>query len=230
MTTARYLATAALLLLVVSAETGAQSRPYVSLAPPDNLRWDVAAYGGRQGVNKSEIGPGWDDWYESASFAASAGFYWTPHLKLEVDAGRSAQADFYSVETVGGPELPYPYTRSRRHRFTTASGSAAVVYQAFENRWFHPFVTGGVELINERQRSEALGATAAVWSGTRIIAPALPPLAAVSEASLFARPFAGMGFKVYVSPRAFLRSDLRVSLSRSRPESVTWRAGGGFDF
>jgi hypothetical protein len=230
MTTAQYVATTALLLLIPSIEIRAQSRPSVSITPADRSLWDIAAYGSRQGVNKSDIGPGWDNWYESASFAASAGFYWTPHLKLEFDASRSAAADFYTVESLAGPELLYPYTRSRRHRFTTATGSAAMVYQAFDNRWFHPFVTGGVEVINEQQRSDGAAATAAIWSGTRIVALALPALAAMSESSVSARPFSGAGFKVYLSPRTFLRSDLRIALSRSGPESVTWRAGGGFDF
>jgi hypothetical protein len=123
MTTARCVAIAALLLLVLSVDAGAQSPPSVSITPAHRSLWDVAAYGGRQGVNKSEIGPGWDNWCDSASFAASVGFYWTPHLKIEVDAGRSAQADFYSVESVSVPDLPYPYNRSRRHRFATTTSS-----------------------------------------------------------------------------------------------------------
>jgi hypothetical protein len=44
------------------------------------------------------------------------------------------------------------------------------------------------------------------------------------------RPFAAAGFKAYVTERAFVRSDMRVSASSDRAEFVVWRAGVGFDF
>jgi len=44
-----------------------------------------------------------------------------------------------------------------------------------------------------------------------------------------ARPVVGAGFKLYVSERAFIRSELRSSFSNRRAEHVTWAAGIGVD-
>jgi hypothetical protein len=43
-------------------------------------------------------------------------------------------------------------------------------------------------------------------------------------------PFVGAGFKVYVSERAFIRTDLRTSWSSEGLNTLAWRNGIGFDF
>src|SRR5688572_32440149 len=69
----------------------AQDAPTVVLSPADPSRWDAAVHVGWLGENKSEIAPNWNQWYDAASFGASAGYYWTPHLKLDVELGTTTK-------------------------------------------------------------------------------------------------------------------------------------------
>lgn len=76
-----------------------------------------------------------------------------------------------------------------------AAASAGLVGQFFDNTWFHPFVSAGLEIVR-----------------------------------LGARPYVAAGFKVYVSERAFIRSDVRTSWSSDGFAALAWHRGVGFDF
>jgi hypothetical protein len=43
------------------------------------------------------------------------------------------------------------------------------------------------------------------------------------------KPMAALGFKAYMTPRAFFRNDLRLVLS-DKIDAVIWRFGIGVDF
>jgi hypothetical protein len=58
----------------------------------------------------------------------------------------------------------------------------------------------------------------------------LPAVAAIDSTSYSVRPIVTGGFKFYVSPRAFVRTDVRTALSADRPLAWQWRGGVGFDF
>ena len=51
-----------------------------------------------------------------------------------------------------------------------------------------------------------------------------------SVVSYAVRPFATVGFKLYVSERAFIRSDVQTTFSTRGVETARWRAGMGVDF
>jgi hypothetical protein len=51
-----------------------------------------------------------------------------------------------------------------------------------------------------------------------------------TQTRYLARPFVSAGFKMYVSERAFIRTDLRTSLSSDGMTTLGWRNGIGFDF
>ena len=225
----RALSIAAALPLLLAPEARAQTAPLVTLVPQSWARWDVSAYAGRHGVNTSEMGPAWNHWYKAASYGVSANRYLTPHLSLELDVRRSATAETYAAETVFDPAGTAVF-RTQRHQFTTTSVAAGAIYQAFENRWFHPFVGGGLDVTLETRRSDQSQQTPSFRNGVLIPPPAGLALPASEARSTTARPYAGTGFKVYVSPHAFLKTDLRLSLSRRGAESAVWRAGVGFEF
>ncbi len=220
---------AAALPLLLATESRAQPAPPVTLVPPSWARWDVAVFAGRHSVRKSGIGADWDQWYEAPSFGLSASRFLTPHLSLELDARRSTTANAYASETVVDP-AGTPFFRSQRHQFTTTSVSAGATYQAFENRWFHPFVSGGLDVMRETQRSDPSQQTPSFRNGILIPPPPGLALPALAARSTTVRPYAGTGFKVYVSARAFLKTDVRVSLSRRGAQSAIWRAGVGVEF
>lgn len=225
--TTRFRAAFIVAALLTAAHAHAQST--VTLTPVDPARWDAAGQVGWRGVNKSEIiDSGWNDWYDTASFSASAGYYWTPHLKTEVDVATTIRADINSYETVMLPGEPYPPVRSRQHYFKSSSVSAGVTYQFFENSWFHPFLGAGVDVTREATRTVTSGAFFSGRDGRPPVV--LPEETTAWDATVTARPFATGGFKWYVAEHAFIRSDLRTSFSSIGADSVVWRAGVGFDF
>jgi hypothetical protein len=216
-------------LLLAAAHAYAQDRAAVTLTPADPKRWDAAGQIGWLGVNKSEIiESGWNDWYDTASFSGSVGYYWTTHLKTELDVSVATRADVNSYPPVFLPGEPYPPVLSRQHYFKSSAASAGVTYQFFENSWFHPFLGTGVEVTRDATRTNT---SAAFFSGRDGRPPVLiSPQTTDWETTVAARPFVTGGFKWYVAEHVFIRSDLRTSFSSKGGESVVWRAGVGFDF
>jgi opacity protein-like surface antigen len=213
--------------IFVTAPADAQNRPVVSLQPPDPARWDAAGQVAWFGTNKSDIAPEWNDWSDAAAFAVTAGYYLTPHLKIDVDAATTTTGEVESLETleVGGQ---FPTFRSSRHFFRSTTLSTSLAYQFLENAWFHPFVGVGIEGTRERARIESVPQfipLPGVRPGTLV-----PGSPARTDTTYTARPIVAAGFKWYVSERAFIRADLRSSFSSDRAETVVWRTGVGFDW
>jgi opacity protein-like surface antigen len=214
--------------LVTASHASAQARPVIVLSPGDPSRWDFSTHVGWVGGNKSAIAPDWNDWYDTASIDVSGGYYWTRHLKLELDVSTTAAAGMFVDEHVLLPGDSFPYFRQREHTFRTTSATAGMAYQFFENSWFHPFVGGGIAVVHERERTGV--AQPLVYfrdPQTRVVLPHPDPF---DRESTDARPFAMLGLKAYVSERAFIRTDLRISASTRQAESVALRLGVGFDF
>lgn len=214
-------------VISAAAPAAAQNRPVISLIPENPARWDVSGQVGWLGGNKSEIGPPWDEWYEAASFGASLGYYWTPHVKLELEVLTSTEGSLLTQEPISLPGQPFPIFFSREHIFRSTGVAGGLGYQFLENAWFHPFVAGGLEVARETVRTRT---PPQFLSGRFGPLEELPGEATERETSYSARPYLAAGFKWYVSERAFIRSDIRTSISSSRAESVGWRGGVGFDF
>ena len=223
----RYVGLSVTLALLFAADAGAQS-PVVTLVPANWARWDVSGHAGRQGVHRPGFSSEWDYWYEAATYGVTAGRFLTTNIRLELDVARSAVADGYVAETVaqGGTS----FYRTQQHHFTTTAASAGAAYQAFENRWVHPFIGGGVEIMHETRRTDPSTQYLSFRDGLPVPLPGNAGLPASVAHSVTARPFAITGLKVYVAPGAFLRTDVRVSLSRAGAASAVWRAGVGVDF
>jgi hypothetical protein len=215
--------------LFLSAPAGAQQATGITLSPDRPARWDAAGHVGWLGVNKSDIiDTGWNEWYDTGAFGVSAGYYWTRHLKTELDVAIATESEIFTYDSLILPGELYPYPRPRQHFFRSSTYSGSVSYQFFENSWFHPFLGAGVDVVRESSRMNV---------GQQVVPgrDGRPPLILPAEtigwnAEVTARPFAAGGFKVYVSERAFVRSDFRTSFSSKGAESVLWRAGVGFDF
>ena len=204
---------------------GAQERtPTVTLEPSTSTRWDVAAHITWLGERRPADSFEWDRWFGVASGGGSIGYYWTTHLKTEVDLVASSEGESYSVEFVSVPGLTSPLFIERDHevRFTTLS--AGLTSQFFDNAWFHPFASIGLELVREREHIET-------------VPPPVPPrgtsvsLASedVTRVRYSGRPYLATGFKVYLSEHAFIRSDIRTSWSGQGLAALGWRSGVGVD-
>lgn len=216
-------AVAVALLLNLPSAAAAQARSSVSLGDPDPAGWDASGHISWLTVDKTGIAPEWNRWYDVASFGGSLGRFVGPHLKVEVDAATSAAAEVYVERQVSIPTQLYPIyiSQPQRFRMTTVSGGA--MYQFFDNRWFHPFVGAGIEAARETRTVEQF------YYPT--VAPGIVVLDAPGTTSTWrSLPFADVGFKWFVSERAFVRSDVRTTFDRDGVNHVSWRSGVGFDF
>lgn len=220
---------AAVALLMGAGDVAAQSSSTLSVMPASWHRWDVSGHAGAVGVKREDYGV-WDRWYESGLAGVSVGYFVTPNLKIEGDVERSGEATRTVPYEFPVPGQSWPYLRPRDHRFQSTLGSATVMYQFYRNRWFHPFAGAGVELHYGRERADAVAATPEVRGSFGSATPAIPALPALDSSSSTARALVTTGFKVYVSRRAFLRTDLRLGFRGNGPETVTWRGGVGIDF
>ena len=200
----------------------AQDRLVTTFVPESQCQWDAAGLVGWRGVNKSDVAPDWNDWYDVAVFSASAGRYFTPHVKIDLDLSTTNTGRVFGQDLVAIPGGSVPYYRLRESRFRRTTAAAALAYQFFENQWVHPFLGAGIEGIREAERIEV---QLLPPGGSR--APILIPETHVRYS---ARPFITGGVKWYVSERAFIRSDILSTFSSAGAESAVWRVGVGVDF
>jgi hypothetical protein len=186
---------------------------------------DVAASVGWLRARTTDASPGdYADWHSSLFGAASAGWYWTDNLKMEIDvgAGTRATAFRYRQITIDGRQN---YLASET-TFARRTLGISQQYQFFRNAWFHPHVAAGANLTWERT-TEHFQAVAAFDSASRRVL--LPERTEGPRTEMTVRPFVAAGFKAYMTPRSFFRSDLRVAFHGGADEALL-RFGFGIDF
>lgn len=207
----------------------ALSEAQVTLTPSTAPEWDAAVSIGWLGANTSNIGTEFNRWYDTASVDAGAGRYLNPHVKIEFDIAAGLKSRVLGFEPALIPESPYTYPRARTHTFQPTSLTGVLMYQFFENAWFHPFVGGGIAVIHETHRAELVPAE---FRFVDVLRPPalLPELPQIDTSTTVARPLMTAGFKAYATERLFFRTDLRVTASSDGAESVAWRGGMGVDF
>ena len=217
-----YRATCLLLVVLLPGAVHAQGSSEVLLGDPSPPAWDASGHVSWLTVNKSDIAPEWNRWYDVATFGASIGRFFGPHLKVEFDAATSTSAEVY-VERIALATQPYPIYVTQPQRFRMTTFSAGAAYQFLDNKWIHPVAGAGVESARERNTIEA------------VVGPFPPPPVVNLDppgttVSWDHRPFADVGFKWFVSERAFIRSDVRTTFDTGGVSQVSWRSGFGFDF
>jgi Outer membrane protein beta-barrel domain len=221
--------TAFVVMLSALCATGAAGQTPTSDVLP---RGDAGAYVGIFGANKSEL-DGFDDWYKPTWYGGlSAGYYWTEHLKTEIDLSATSRGEIYEVPRPVGSSTSV-FTGPVEHDFTTRRVAVGQHYQFFHNAWFHPTVGGGVAFIWEttERTLPAVFAHDRVGPDGRFPEPRLvePERREGPETHHRAMAFAATGFKAYVAHRGFFRSDLQVAFA-DRVEDVAVRFGFGVDF
>lgn len=211
-------------VLVVGALFAAS--PAFGQASPGLPKFDASGYVGwlaaEDDTGRAARGRGWGD---SLFGALGAGWYWTAHLKLEVDVGAGTAATAYRLEPVLIDRVQaYQASESTFSRRTLGVSQQ---YQYGRNAWFHPYIGAGLHVTWERRSTRYQPLV--VYDGTA-------PGHVVREAyvdgpgtNTTLRPFVATGFKGYVTPRVFFRSDLRLAFRHGLEESLL-RAGFGVDF
>jgi hypothetical protein len=168
----------------------------------------------------------YNDWDHSLFGGGTFGWYWTDHLKTEVEAGASTRSEkhTYFSERVGTRYI----SKESRFHFSSRRLALGQQYQFFRNATFHPYVGGGLELTWEKtEREDSLEAIFEPGIGN--VQPGNPAVVHPDRTELVTRGYAATGFKAYASPRAFFRTDLKFAIG-SGVEEVLVRFGFGVDF
>ena len=211
--------------LTASIAAAQEPAPAVTLLPATASRWDGTAHVTWLGERHPNLPFQWDRWVNVASGGGTVGYYWTSHLKTEFDLSTSTTDEIYSIEPIALPGTNTLFPLQRDHEFHITTAAVGLVGQFFENSWFHPFVSAGLEIVREQEHVETT---------TPGFPPRPFPPSIVTEPEtivrLAARPYVATGFKVYVSERAFIRSDVRTSWSSDGLAALGWHNGVGFDF
>jgi len=174
--------------------------------PGDQARWDGALYG-----------------------VVSAGWYWTDNWKTEIEAGGAGETHGYGNEVVvrdGRILGRFRHTTTQRNTLAIAQQ-----YQFGRNAWFHPHVAVGGSIAFDT-RTEYYDPIFDFFDPNRAPGePVEPARVDGPERVTTFRPYVAVGFKAYVTQRAFMRSDLRVGGTTGRGvDEVVLRIGFGIDF
>lgn len=223
----RTLLLAALGCLTLSVSAAGQT-PVPAAAQP---RADVHGVIGWQSLRSPRLDPNLDrygdDWANAIFFGgAGVGWYWTEHLKTQVDIGAGTEGDHYQhrLLVINGLST----SESSRRSVQKTSLAVSQQYQFFRNQWFHPHVAAGLDLARETTTTEytpvyvydQVTRVSRQVSDFRIEGP-------LHRAVV--RPFAEVGFKAYMTRRSFFTTDARL-LFRGDLEEVLFRFGFGVDF
>ena len=212
--------------LASACPAAAQTGSSFALPPAATQRPDVSATIGWLNVNKSDLGDS-NDWYNrSAQGALMFGWYWSPHVKTELEISASTEAELYAIreEVVNSVR----FITASEYGFATRRLTFGAQYQFGENAWFHPHVATGVDINREKVRRldrdvYVYDPVARVSRVVRLAVQHSP------DTDTHVRPFVGTGFKGYFTQRGFVRSDLRVVFGK-RVEDAVVRFGVGVDF
>jgi outer membrane protein W len=190
------------------------------------VRSDVSGTVGWFNADKGELSE-YDDWYNRSIFGGvSFGWYWTDNLKTEIEAGASSRAerDIYVNRQEGSRFTNFEST----YHFATRRIAIGQQYQFFRNAWFHPYVGAGVDLTWETIDHEDSPVTVYDTSARNTV-EIRPARTFPRETPQHTRPFAGFGFKSYMTPRSFFRSDVKM-VFHDGVDEVLLRMGFGVDF
>jgi len=214
---------AAAALLAGAALAGAQEPPRVPF-----VRGDAHVVIGWQNLHKEQPERQYrDDWINSIFYGgAGAGWYWTEHLKTQVDFGAGTKGRQYRFE----PLVINGQTTGTSSRVSVKQQSVAIAqhYQFFRNQWFHPHVGAGIDIARETT-SEEYQPIVVFDNVTRTSRQVRPARTEGPDHRTIARPFVETGFKAYMTRRAFFTGDSRV-MFRNGLEEVLFRFGFGVDF
>src|SRR5262245_54826293 len=156
-------------------------------------------------------------WSSSLFKGVSAGYYWTEHLKTEVEAAAPGPTEGFTSRSDRVTANLFRYT-SEQHRISATRLSLSQAYQFGHNSNFHPFVRAGVDVDWEHDDVERYVQTAGAFEEQHS-----------SARQTRTRPFAGVGFKAYFNERTFFKGEARFTPARGTIDQMAWTAGVGID-
>lgn len=166
-------------------------------------------------------------WHGSLLLGASAGHYWTPHLKTEVEASWNsprARGIYENIERDGG----YTYALSDYRAHDTRVG-VVQIYQFGRNEWVHPYVGVGADVVRRVASTDRLQQSRTVFVPPNRQIPIEIPGVSARKTTVFAQAVLKTGLKMYVAERTFFHTELKFGVRRD-VDHVVWKLGMGVDF
>ena len=205
---------------------GASTAEAQSQAP--QKRFDAAVSAGwlegKPGPNDTPYG---DDWFGAGRYGAQIGYYWTEHLKTEVEFARSGEGEIYLLENRRMPDGgAFSYRVDSIHRVDQLG--VRMAYQFGSNQWIHPYVSGGVYGEADRTRAHV---DDQMYYPIGARTPILIPGSDSDTHYHYDVGFTvGAGAKFYVSKHAFFNAGSIGTWANSTTGSFSFIAGFGIDF
>ena len=195
-------------------------------AEPALPRVDVQAAIGWQNLRNREADLSRNNWMNSIVFGdAAVGWYWTEHLRMQIDIGAGSTGHRNRVvDRSAGPRAAYQLVETE---VSPATFAVSQQYQFFHNALFHPHVGAG--LLVRREHVEERYSPVTVFDPITRQSTMLEPPRIEAETRTDAAALADVGFKLYLSQRAFFSSDVRFTFRRG-VDGVLLRFGFGADF
>jgi hypothetical protein len=168
-----------------------------------------------------------NDWMNAIFYGGTgAGWYWTDHVKTQIDFGAGTRGRQYRYRA----DFTGNFQDFRSSQLTVNSRSVAIgqQYQFFRNQWFHPHVGAGIDIARETT-TEEFDPVFVFDNAARTTRVAVPASTRGPEHRFVARPFVETGFKAYMTRRSFFTADTRLMV-RGGIDEVLFRLGFGFDF
>jgi opacity protein-like surface antigen len=166
-------------------------------------------------------------WHGSLLLGASAGHYWTPHLKTEVEASWNSPRTrevFENIEREG----VYTYALSD-YRAHDARVGIAQLYQFGRNEWVHPYVGAGVDVVRRVATISRLQQTRTVFVSPNRQIPVEIPGSREEKTTVFAQAILKTGLKMYVAEKTFFHTELKFGVQDDL-DHLVWKFGMGVDF
>jgi opacity protein-like surface antigen len=152
------------------------------------------------------------------------GLYWRPQLKTEVDTGTIGRDAYISSSYIlSNNRSTY---RSSRVEYQTWTMAVTQIYELVPNAWFTPYAGVGFDVARQTRETYLGPLFSAGPSGRQTL---LEPEREDETRRTLIRPVAAFGFKGYMTRRAFVRGDVRLSI-RGGVDEMRFRFGFGFDF
>lgn len=206
MTAVRWLVAA----VVLTVPALAIAQPLDTTSHDPYRKWDI---GGGVGIRFGETD---DAVVPAGNWIAEAGRYWTPHLKTSIAVTTAGQRVY------GG----YSYTSTSTTSWDSTTRPAAyglsAAYQFLDNEFVHPYVSGGARFASSSTTTSI--STYSPRGGYQYVSVTGPD-------RLQARPVLGGGFKSYFgNGRAFMRTELLVTIGPNNTPHTVLQIGSGVDF
>jgi hypothetical protein len=193
-------------------------------------RGDVGAFMGWFNANKGDRIYDGDEWYGRVWHGGvGAGWYWTEHLKTEIEFSGTSEGRIWATERVERTGAPTLFGFEER-TYSLRKLSATQLYQFGHNEWVHGFVGGGVELEWEREAIRRAPLYDWVRTGTTVMSIQVRGEQTIGpHTRLLPYGIATAGIKAYITERAYFRTDVKVA-ARDALRNVVWRFGFGTDY